>query len=64
MNILTFNQTWFAEEWKAAGHQIIAGQSVPLASFAEGEFRLEITVTDNVAKKSIKRDVVFSVAGS
>jgi hypothetical protein len=37
------------------------GQSVPLASFPEGEYRLEIKVTDNVAKKSITRDVTFTV---
>lgn len=37
------------------------GQSVPLASFPEGEYRLEIKVTDNVAKKSVTRDVMFTV---
>ena len=29
------------------GHQIVGGQMIPLASFPEGDFRLEIKVTDN-----------------
>jgi len=45
-------------------HQLQAGQAVPLASFPEGEYRLEIKVTDKLANKSITRDVNFSVAGS
>jgi hypothetical protein len=48
----------------AAGHQLQAGQAVPLASFPEGEYRLEIKVTDKLANKTLTRDVNFSVAGS
>jgi hypothetical protein len=48
----------------AAGHQLQAGQAVPLASFPEGDYRLEIKVTDKLANKSVTRDVNFSVAGS
>jgi hypothetical protein len=48
----------------AAGHQLQAGQGVPLGSFPEGEYRLEIKVTDNLAKKSLTRDVSFVVSGS
>jgi hypothetical protein len=48
----------------AAGHQLQAGQAVPLASFPEGEYRLEIKVTDKLANKTITRDVNFSVAGA
>jgi hypothetical protein len=40
------------------------GQTVPLASFPEGDYRLEIKVTDKQASKSITRDVKFAVAGS
>jgi hypothetical protein len=40
------------------------GQTVPLASFPEGDYRLEIKITDKVANKSLTRDVKFSVAGS
>jgi hypothetical protein len=40
------------------------GQTVPLASFPEGDYRLEIKITDKLANKSLTRDVKFSVAGS
>jgi hypothetical protein len=48
----------------AAGHQLQSGQAVPLASFPEGDYRLEIKITDNVASKSVTRNVNFTVAGS
>jgi hypothetical protein len=47
-----------------AGHQLQAGQGVPLASFPEGDYRLEIKVTDKIANKSLTRDVNFTVSGS
>ncbi|MGC4085865.1 MAG: hypothetical protein QM736_27995 [Vicinamibacterales bacterium] len=40
------------------------GQTIPLASFPEGDYRMEIKITDKLATKSITRDVKFSVAGS
>jgi hypothetical protein len=43
------------------GHQIVGGQAVPLTSFPEGDFRLEVKITDNKAGKTITRDVTFSV---
>jgi hypothetical protein len=46
----------------AAGHQLQSGQAVPLASFPEGEYRLEVKVTDKLANKSLTRDVTFSVS--
>jgi hypothetical protein len=46
----------------AAG--ITNGQTVPLASFPEGDYRLEIKITDKQANKSLTREVKFSVAGS
>jgi hypothetical protein len=45
----------------ALGHQLQTGQAVPLASFPEGDYRLEIKVTDKLANKSVTRDVNFSV---
>jgi hypothetical protein len=48
----------------AAGHQLQSGQAVPLASFPEGDYRLEIIVTDKIASKNVKRDVNFSVSKS
>ncbi len=46
------------------GHQLVAGQSVPLASFPEGDYRLAIEVTDNLAHKTLTREVFFTVVGS
>jgi hypothetical protein len=43
------------------GHQIVGGQMIPLASFPEGDYRLEIKITDNKSTKTITRDVLFSV---
>jgi hypothetical protein len=45
----------------SAGHPLMAGQGVPLASFPEGEYRLAIKVTDIVTGKSILRDVAFTI---
>lgn len=47
-----------------AGHQLSAGQNVPLSAFPEGIFRLEIKITDNELAASISRDVTFTVVGS
>jgi hypothetical protein len=43
---------------------ILAGQGILLSSFQEGEYRLGITVTDVLSRKSLSRDVTFTVAGS
>jgi hypothetical protein len=48
----------------AAGHQLPGSLQVPLASFPEGEYRLEIKINDKVSGKSISRDVMFTVAPS
>lgn len=45
----------------AAGHQLPGSLTIPLASFPEGDFRLEIKITDNLTKKSVSRDVRFTV---
>ena len=45
----------------AAGHQLQTGQAVPLASFPEGDYRLEIKITDKIANKSVTRDINFTV---
>lgn len=47
----------------AVTQMLPGGQSVPLGSFPPGDYRMEIKVTDNVAKKTITRDVLFSVLG-
>jgi hypothetical protein len=43
------------------GHQLMTGQGVPLQSFPEGAYRLEVKITDNKAQKSVTRDVLFTV---
>jgi hypothetical protein len=48
----------------AAGHQLQSGQAVPLASFPEGDYKLEIKVTDKVGNKTLTRDVFFTVTAS
>ena len=47
-----------------AGHQLVAGQAVPLSAFPPAEYRLEITVTDNTSGESLSHSVGFSVAES
>jgi hypothetical protein len=47
----------------AAGDLIIAGQDMPLARFPEGDYRLEITITDQSSGESLTRDVNFTVVG-
>jgi hypothetical protein len=48
----------------AAGHQLPSGQTIPLKVFPAGDYRLEVKVTDNLASKSVTRDVNFTVSGS
>ena len=48
----------------AAGHQLQSGQAVPLASFPEGDYRLEIKVIDELSSKSVTRNVNFTVAST
>jgi hypothetical protein len=57
-----FNATSLPPSFDAdMGHQLQTGQGVPLQSFDEGDYRLEIKVTDNKAQKSVTRDVLFTV---
>jgi hypothetical protein len=48
----------------AAGHPMMAGQGILLSSFQEGEYRLGITVTDLLSRRTLSRDVTFRVVGS
>jgi len=60
-----FNATTLPPEFDFdAGHQLVAGQSVPLTSFPEGEYRLEVKITDKMAVKTITRNMTFTVASS
>jgi hypothetical protein len=44
-----------------SGEPVLAGQVVPLAGFEDGEYRLDVQVTDLLSGKSISRDVPFRV---
>jgi len=44
-----------------AGHQLPGSLVVPLGSFPEGDFRLEIKVTDKVSGKTLTQNAAFSV---
>jgi hypothetical protein len=59
------NASTLPAEWNAAaGHLVSGSVELPLASFEPGEYRLEVTVTDNKAQKTITRDVPFTVVAS
>ena len=45
----------------AAGHQLPGSLAVPLASFPDGDYRLEVKVTDKTSGASLTRDVPFTV---
>jgi len=45
----------------AAGHTLVGGLSIPLTSFPEGEYRLEIKVTDKAANKSKVENLALTV---
>jgi hypothetical protein len=45
----------------AAGHQLLGTLELPLASFPEGDYRLEIEVQDKAAGQKLTRDAIFSV---
>ena len=48
----------------SAGTPILAGQGILLSEFEPGDYRLGITVTDLLSRKTVSRDVAFTVAGS
>ncbi len=48
----------------AAGQPLLAGQGILLSSFQAGEYRIGITVTDLLSRKTLSRDVTFTVVGS
>ncbi len=59
----TFNATTLPPEFSAsAGHQLVVGQGIPLASFAPGDYKLEISIADKTNSQTITRDVPFTVA--
>ncbi|HEY7475249.1 MAG TPA: hypothetical protein VH679_09590 [Vicinamibacterales bacterium] len=47
-----------------AGHQIMAAQGIPLEMFPEGDYRVEVKISDKISGKSITRSAAFTVVGS
>jgi len=48
----------------AAGTPVLAGQGILLSAFDPGDYRLGITVTDLLSRRTLSRDVAFTVTGS
>jgi hypothetical protein len=63
-NPTNLNTATLPPQFDMAVHQLQAGQAVPLASFPEGDYRLEIKITDKIANKTLTRDVNFTVTAS
>jgi hypothetical protein len=60
-----FNPAMMGAQFDAsAGTPLLAGQGIPLSGFEPGEYRLGITVTDLLSRRTLSRDVAFTVAGS
>jgi len=47
----------------ATGQPVLAGQGILLSGFEAGDYRLGITVTDLLSRKTVSRDVAFTVIG-
>jgi len=59
-----FKPSMMGSEFDPSTGPILAGQGILLSSFQAGEYRLGITVTDLMSRRSLSRDIMFSVAGS
>ena len=57
-------ETLPAEFDLTAGHQIVGVQSIPMASFEPGKYRMEIKVNDTLSGQSVTQNVPFMVVGS
>lgn len=58
-----FNSQTLPPDFNPAIHQIMGGESVPLASFPNGDYRLEVKVTDKTANATAAGSATFSVFG-
>lgn len=63
-NPQNINGTNLPPQFDPAKFPVPGGITVPLGSFGEGEYRLEIKITDKAAGKELKRDVNFTVKAS
>lgn len=58
------NATNLPPQFDPSKFPVPGGITVPLASFGEGEYRLNIKITDAAANKTLTRDVKFTVKGA
>ena len=57
------NAAMLPPQFDPAKFPVPGGITVPLASFGEGQYRLAIKIIDKAAKKTITRDIKFTVKG-
>lgn len=58
----SFNATTLPGQFDVnVGHQVFVGQGIPLTSFAPGDYKLEIKITDKTNSQVITRNVPFTV---
>ncbi len=62
-NPQAINESNLPPQFDPAKFPVPGGITVPLKSFGEGEYRLEITVTDKTTNKVLTRNVPFVVKG-
>lgn len=58
------NESNLPPQFDSARFPVPGGITVPLKSFGEGEYRLEIKITDKTSNKVLTRDVRFNVKGA
>lgn len=63
-NPQAINESNLPPQFDPVRFPVPGGITVPLKSFGEGEYRLEIKVTDKTSNKVLQRDVRFNVKGS
>ena len=57
------NAAMLPPQFDPAKFPVPGGITVPLASFGEGDYRLAIKITDKAAKKTLTRDIKFTIKG-
>jgi hypothetical protein len=57
------NATNLPPQFDPAKFPVPGGVTVPLASFTEGQYRLNIKITDKAANKTLSKDIKFTVKG-
>lgn len=63
-NPQTVNESNLPPQFDPAKFPVPGGISVPLKSFGEGQYRLEIKITDKTSNKVLTKDVKFNVKAS